>query len=80
MSDNTYASRKYGVRIPTLFEIFFGKLANWFRQLAQWRKQGLLKRALEAAKRRRTLRMEQLEPRILLSADLTPRTDSPCCH
>lgn len=23
------------VRIPSLFEIFFGRLANWFRQLRQ---------------------------------------------
>ena len=70
MTDTTAASREYKVRIPTLFEIFFGKLANWFRQLAKWRKQGLLKKALHAAKRRRAMRMEQLEPRLLLSADL----------
>src|SRR6185503_3019496 len=70
MSDSTAASREYNVRIPSLFEIFFGKLANWFRQLAKWRKQGLLRRALEAARRRRVMRMEQLEPRLLLSADL----------
>ena len=70
MSDSTAASREYKVRIPSLFEIFFGKLANWFRQLAQWRKQGLLRKALEAARRRRIMRMEQLEPRLLLSADL----------
>jgi len=71
MSDSTAASREYNVRIPSLFEIFFGKLANWFRQLLKWRKQGVLKKALEAARRRRVMRMEQLEPRLLLSADLT---------
>ena len=71
MSDSTAASREYTVRIPSLFEIFFGKLANWFRQLAKWRKQGVLRKALEAARRRRIMRMEQLEPRLLLSADLT---------
>lgn len=71
MSDSTAASREYKVRIPSLFEIFFGKLANWFRQLAKWRKQGVLRKALEAARRRRVMRMEQLEPRLLLSADLT---------
>ena len=51
MSDNTAAGREYSVRIPSLFEIFFGKLANWFRKLAQWRKQGLLKKALQAVRR-----------------------------
>ena len=59
----------YPVRIPSLFEIFFGKLANWFRRLAQWRKQGLLKKGLEAARRRRAMKLETLEPRVLLSAD-----------
>ena len=57
-------------RIPSLFEIFWGKLANWFRKLAQWRKQGLLKKALQAARRRNAMRLEALEPRVLLSADL----------
>jgi hypothetical protein len=57
------------VRIPSLFEIFFGKLASWIRQLAQWRKQGLLKRALQA-RRRHAVRLETLEPRLLLSTDI----------
>src|SRR5262245_32412394 len=61
----------YGVRIPSLFEIFFGKLANWIRQLAIWRKLGLLRKAMQEQRRRRTLRLEALEPRVLLSADLT---------
>src|SRR5882762_9569535 len=64
------SSREYNVRIPSLFEIFWGKLANWFRLLAKWRKQGLLKKALEAARRRRAMRLEALEPRVLLSADI----------
>src|SRR6266704_2864571 len=64
------SSREYDVRIPSLFEIFWGKLANWFRLLAKWRKQGLLKKALEAARRRRAVRLEALEPRVLLSADI----------
>src|SRR2546423_15054393 len=59
------------IRIPTLFEIFFGKLANWIRKLAAWRKQGLLKKAAQLAQRRRRLQLEALEPRVLLSADLT---------
>ena len=58
------------VRIPSLFEIFYGKLANWFRRLAQWRKQGLLKRAMQE-RRRRAMRIETLEPRLLLSADVS---------
>ena len=62
--------RKSLFRIPSLFEIFFGRLANWIRQLVKWRKQGLLKRALQE-RQRRTMRMEVLEPRLLLSADLT---------
>ncbi|PYR22394.1 MAG: hypothetical protein DMF94_04905 [Acidobacteria bacterium] len=65
------SSREYDVRIPSLFEIFWGKLANWFRLLAKWRKQGLLKKALEAARRRRAMRLETLEPRVLLSADIS---------
>src|SRR5882762_4044337 len=65
------SSREYNVRIPSLFEIFWGKLANWFRLLAKWRKQGLLKKALEAARRRRAMRLEALEPRILLSTDIS---------
>jgi hypothetical protein len=40
------------------------------RQLAKWRKQGLLRRALQE-RQRRIMRLEVLEPRLLLSADLT---------
>src|SRR5215210_1857449 len=69
MSTNVAGESRYNVRIPSLFEIFFGKFANWFRQLNQWRKQGLLKKALQAARRRRAMRLETLEPRVLLSAD-----------
>jgi len=64
------ASREYSTRIPSLFEIFWSKLANWFRLLAKWRKQGLLRKALQEARRRRALRLEALEPRVLLSADI----------
>ena len=59
------------MRVPTLFEIFFGKLANWIRRLRAWRKQGLLKKAAQLAQRRRRVQLEALEPRVLLSADLT---------
>ncbi len=68
------SNREYQVRIPSLFEIFWGKLANWFRLLAKWRKQGLLKKALEAARRKRAMRLETLEPRVLLSADIAYST------
>jgi hypothetical protein len=64
------AAAAYNVRIPSLFEIFFGKLANWIRQLAIWRKLGLLRKAMQA-RRQRSIRLETLEPRVLLSADLT---------
>ena len=72
MNDNhdNAAGTQTRVRIPSLFEIFFGKLANWFRRLAQWRKQGLLKKA-QQERRRRAMRVETLEPRLLLSADVT---------
>src|SRR5258707_12839851 len=71
------SNREYQVRIPSLFEIFWGKLANWFRLLAKWRKQGLLKKALEAARRKRAMRLETLEPRGLLSAGLAYSTGFP---
>ena len=69
MSTNASGESRYNVRIPSLFEIFFGRLANWFRQLKEWRKQGLLRKALKALQRRRAMRLETLEPRVLLSAD-----------
>jgi len=68
---STAASREYRVRIPSLLEIFWSKLANWFRLLVKWRKQGILRKALQQARQRRGLRLETLEPRVLLSADLT---------
>ncbi|MEX0958002.1 MAG: LEPR-XLL domain-containing protein, partial [Burkholderiales bacterium] len=58
-------------RMPSLYDIFFGKLANWFRRIAQWRKQGLLRKALRERRRRNAMRMEAMEQRLLLSADLT---------
>ncbi|MDZ4736982.1 MAG: LEPR-XLL domain-containing protein, partial [Rhodospirillaceae bacterium] len=54
--------------LPSLFDIFFGRLARWIRQIAAWRKQGLLKKALQVRRRER-MRLESLEPRLLLSAD-----------
>ncbi|MGA8048966.1 MAG: LEPR-XLL domain-containing protein, partial [Burkholderiales bacterium] len=56
--------------IPSLAQIFWGPLANRFRRMAQWRRQGVLREALQA-QRRRFMRFETLEPRVLLSADLT---------
>ncbi|MEO8751246.1 MAG: LEPR-XLL domain-containing protein, partial [Casimicrobiaceae bacterium] len=55
--------------MPSLREIFFlGRLARWFRLLADWRKQGRLRRELLARRRDRPI-METLEPRVMLSAD-----------
>src|SRR5882672_5292151 len=66
----THQESKYSTRMLSLFEIFWGRLANWFRRLAQWRKLGLLRKALES-KRKRAFRLEPLEPRVLLSADIS---------
>ena len=51
------------VRTPTLFDLFFGNLAAWVRKRAVLRKQPRL--------RLRAVRFESLEPRLLLSADLS---------
>jgi len=51
----------------TLFDLFWGSLARRVRQYAQWRKQGLLSKR---AGLRRWMRVETIEPRLLLSADL----------
>jgi len=58
------------VRVPTLRQIFWGPLANGCRRIAQWRKQGVLAEALQE-NRRQAMRLEALEPRLLLSADLS---------
>ena len=74
MSNNSDdGSRWSRYRIPSLFELFFGKLANWIRRIAQWRKQGLLRKALQIT-RRKSAWFEALEPRLLLSADLVHDT------
>ncbi|MEO8158895.1 MAG: LEPR-XLL domain-containing protein, partial [Betaproteobacteria bacterium] len=58
-------------RMPSLGEIFFfGKLAKLFRAIALWRKQRKLRKAARQEQRRRFL-LETLEPRVLLSADVT---------
>jgi hypothetical protein len=68
--DREAAARTERVRTPTLRQIFWGALASGVRRVAKWRREGMLgKRALE--RRRRSLRFEALEPRLLLSADLT---------
>ena len=57
--------------MPSLGEIFFfGKLAKLFRAIALWRKQRKLRKALRQEQRRRFI-LETLEPRVLLSADIT---------
>src|SRR5688572_15937605 len=64
-------SREYSVAVPSLFDIFWGKLANGRRCLAEWRKQGFLNKDKFGQTRRRAMRLETLEPRVLLSADLS---------
>jgi hypothetical protein len=63
------------VCVPSLFDIFFGRLAKSFRQLAKRRKQGLLGKALATTYRDSAMRFEALEPRILLSAELIHQVD-----
>src|SRR5690349_14467066 len=58
------------VRVPTLQQIFGGPFSNVFRRIARWRKHGWLGAAMREH-RQRSLRFETLEPRLLLSADLT---------
>jgi hypothetical protein len=55
--------------LPNLVDIFWGPLANGCRRLAQWRRQGKLGESLQEY-RRRSIRFETLEPRLLLSADI----------
>ncbi|MGH8568124.1 MAG: LEPR-XLL domain-containing protein, partial [Gammaproteobacteria bacterium] len=57
--------------IPSLAQIFWSPLANGFRRMAEWRRRGVLGEALQAHRRRAAMRFDTLEPRILLSADLT---------
>jgi Ca2+-binding RTX toxin-like protein len=57
--------------IPSLAQIFWGPLANGFRKVADWRRRGVLGEALRTQQRRSAMRFEALEPRLLLSADLT---------
>ena len=66
MGDFPNARRLSGsmdLRTPTLFDLFFGNLAAWVRKRALLRKQ--------PKPRSRALRFESLEPRLLLSADLS---------
>lgn len=56
---------------PSLADIFWGRFANGFRRVAQWRKAGVLGEQLKA-RRRSMMRFEPLEQRLLLSADLNP--------
>src|SRR5688572_22556891 len=71
MSSNTHGvqSRDSRIGTPNLLNIFWGAFANGFRRLSGWRKRGVLGKAL--AEQRRRMRFEALEPRLLLSADLS---------
>ena len=57
-------------RAPSLFEIFFGPFANWIRRRSQSRRTARA-RNVAHANRPRAARFESLEPRLLLSADLS---------
>ena len=72
---NANANRNDSIRIPNLFDIFRGTLANGRRRIAQWRRQGMLARGKSGQTYRRNFaRLEALEPRLLLSADLIHTT------
>jgi hypothetical protein len=58
------------VRVPTLFDLFFGSISNWIRKRSRLRKQGRLGKSRRAPLRK-VLTLEALEPRILLSADVS---------
>src|SRR6266850_4962012 len=69
------AHRNHSVRIPSLFDIFRGKVANGYRRIAQWRREGsLAKGKARQTRRRHAALFETLEPRLLLSADLIQTT------
>src|SRR6267142_5788006 len=69
------ANRNHSVRIPSLFDIFRGKVANGYRRIAQWRREGsLAKGKAGQTHRRHAALFETLEPRLLLSADLVQTT------
>ena len=72
---NANSNRNDSNSIPSLFDIFRGTLANGRRRIAQWRKQGMLARGASGRTYRRNFaRLEALEPRLLLSADLIHTT------
>ena len=58
-------------RVPSLYELFWGSFANGMRRMARWRKQGLLRKSMRERRARVQARFEPLEPRLLLSADLS---------
>ena len=60
-------SHRSQYRIPSLFELFFGKLANWSRARFRSRREGRLGKVRSAL--RKKAHLEVLEPRLLLSAD-----------
>ena len=65
------SSRDYPAAVPSLLDIFWGKLATSRRRIAEWRRQGFLNKEKFSQTRHRAMRFEALEPRLLLSADLT---------
>jgi len=67
---DTDGARQSRERLPSLGEIFWGRFANGFRRMNEWRRRGVLGQTLRDYPRH-SMRFETLEPRLLLSADLT---------
>jgi hypothetical protein len=63
-------------QLPSLANIFGGQLASRFRKIAQWRKKLAFSRKHKPA-RNPVIRIEPLEPRLLLSADVVGALDVP---
>ncbi|MBI4292469.1 MAG: LEPR-XLL domain-containing protein [Betaproteobacteria bacterium] len=72
MSIHSQSTERTPISIPSLAELFSGRLGQHFRAMADWRKRGLLGKAAQHKRRRSRMRMEAFEPRILLSADFLP--------
>ena len=55
--------------VPSLSQLFMGRLGRHVRAVADWRRRGQLGKAAQHKRRRSVTRFEMLEPRVLLSAD-----------
>jgi hypothetical protein len=62
------SKREPRYQTPTLFDLFFGKVANWSRARSRRRREGRLRDHRPGLRKKALL--EALEPRLLLSADI----------